>query len=218
MATTIGKISRQIERLREGNPSQFTDLTGSDIKLLVTQVINRLFKAEYIDLSFKFGENYPSTALIYTYPAVNVNKGTLNRSYIELPTYPMYLPHNMGVWEISSPNSIGIQFIPLPPGGWNLISRMKWMSLLGGTDIGYEVEGLNVVFTADITAMVPPILQVQVKLIINDISSLSDFDPLPIPPEYEKTVIEEVLQLIMVQPLQTRTEGVDTKSLRGVNQ
>lgn len=93
---------------------------------------------------------------------------------------------------------IGIldSFIPIPAGLQQMLKGEPLLSNLLG-QIGYEAHGKDIIFTSDITVL--GINYVQARLIVADVSTLGDFDLLPIPADMEIDIIKEVLGLLMAR-------------------
>jgi len=64
---------------------------------------------------------------------------------------------------------------------------------------GYELIGRKIVFTKDITA--DGIDNVYLELVVVDVDSLSDVDPLPITPDMEAEIIIALLTILKNDPL-----------------
>lgn len=198
--TTLSKISEQVKRMLSGNPSYNIEISGTEIKLLVVQVINQLLRTERFTSQVQLWDNFPSGVYIATYhniPVITYGQ----RSMSILPAYPLSLPKNMGLWQVSDENNPDRLFIPLLSGQWGIASPMDYLPSVSGI-ISYENEGLDIIYTSDLTKLYPnPVNNVRVKLLISDISSLTDYDLLPIPPEMEGQVIKSALSLIVAQPV-----------------
>jgi hypothetical protein len=66
--------------------------------------------------------------------------------------------------------------------------------------VGYENFGMDIIFTKDLNA-INPYVKLAMRLAIMDISLYSDYDPLPILPEQEWVVIQEVYKMFSIQPI-----------------
>jgi hypothetical protein len=80
--------------------------------------------------------------------------------------------------------------------------------LLG--QIGYEVDGLNVVYTSDIRNAPASITSVCMKLLVTDPTTLGDYDILPIPADMEQDVITQVIQTLSTY--QPKDDSVDNSN------
>ncbi|MGH7239744.1 MAG: hypothetical protein ACREHG_06715 [Candidatus Saccharimonadales bacterium] len=208
--TTISKISEQIKRLLSGNPSYNIEISNSEIKLLVVQVTNSILRVEKAS-NLQMGDIFPPSAVIATYDSIQV-KSYGTRSISILPAYPLSLPKNMGVWQVADMTSPDTLFIPLLSGQWGVAKTMNYLPSLSGI-IGYENEGLNIIYITDITKKYPnPVALVRIKLLISDVSGLGDYDLLPITPEMEVEVIKSVFQLLVNEPVYTHfDDGKDPR-------
>lgn len=207
MASTIGRIAEQIQRIVSGgNPASTQRVTLPEIRIALGQVINRLLKMERIN-NYNEGERSPVVdACIAEYDnvAVTTYKDT---SACTLPVLPLHLTRGRGVWHVSKTNSPHDPFIPLQPGQWALVKNHR---ILGDINIGYEVRGNRLIFTENLPGQ--SINAVLIRLLVNDFDSYSDTDILPIPADMEMTVIEEVLKLLGAwQPSDKKVDGVDNK-------
>ena len=123
------------------------------------------------------------------------------------------MPRNMGVWSIYLSDDPEVEFIPLQMGQSNLLkSQLLVNDLLG--QIGYEVRGLDVYFTKDITT--PSGVSVNMELAILDVSTYGDYDILPIPPEMEWQVVQEVFNLYMKEPIADKIVSATAKEQKGI--
>lgn len=192
--TTKKIIAEQIQRLysrfkgeRENTKPVF-DIR--ELYLIIDQAINRIVSVESLK-SFREGSiDIPATSLIsYSAQSVVVDGDT---SYVDLPIFPIRLPLEMGIYEITGTGDPLNPFIPLP---------RETAQLMGGTlisaleqKVGYYLEsGRRVRFTTNISGTYPT---VDMRLLVSDMSSLSTTDPLPLNADYEILVIQDVLQTI----------------------
>ncbi|GAB3024410.1 hypothetical protein GCM10027051_31320 [Niabella terrae] len=108
---------------------------------------------------------------------------------------PVRLPMGQGVWEVrpSSDLADSFSFIPIPPGAWNLREGFDMLNDAIG-QVGYMLEGTWLYTTQDILAA--GVTHVDMKLIVVDINSLSDYEQLPIPPDTEAEVITQAFNIL----------------------
>lgn len=201
MATTKFKLAEQIQRiyarfLDKDNPSDVIDIR--EVKLLVEQTINKALKAQVAE-AFSVGMiDIPKCSLIEVTRTVTSDSAN-SRSYITLPAIPLTLPLDMGVWSIAAPTAAATPYIPIPAQDilvFGTIASGTNVSYLEG-QVGYYVQGTKVYFTKDITLSANgSITSVKVNLLASDFSQLTDTDLLPISPDMETTIIEEVLTII----------------------
>lgn len=198
MATTKYILAEQIQRLYaryldKNNPSDVIDIR--EVKLLVNQSINKVLKLQVAE-SFKAGlVDVPKCNLIeYTVSAVIADTPN-NRSYITLPVIPLTLPMDMGIWSITPLSGAMTPYIPIPAQDV-LVFQGANLSYLEGK-IGYYLQGKRVYFTKDITSAANgSVSSVLVNLVVSDLSKFTDTDMLPISPEVESAIIDDVLQTI----------------------
>jgi hypothetical protein len=214
MAQTIYRLAEQIYSLIEGgDPGVASSLSLNEIKISVGQVINQRLRIDYFNSGLKLGEAIPNNAVIAKYDNILVTQYGNSQSKIKLPAKPMMLPRNMGVWSIYRPDEPEKEFIPLQMGQSNLLrSQLLLNDLLG--QVGYEVRGLDVYFTKDITAVSP--IYVNVELAIMDIANYGDHDILPVPPEMEWEIVQEVYKLYITQPIADKVVSPTAKEERGI--
>lgn len=198
MATTKYILAEQIQRLYarfldKNNPSDVIDIR--EVKLLVNQSINKVLKLQVAD-SFKAGMiDVPKCNLLEYTCAVSQDESGNSRSYITLPSIPITLPMDMGIWSITPTSGAMTPYIPIPAQDV-LVFQGANLSYLEGK-VGYYLQGKKVYFTKDLTLTVNgSISSVVVNLLVSDLTQLSDTDMLPISPEVESTIIDDVLQVI----------------------
>jgi hypothetical protein len=195
MTKTI--LAEQIQRLYarfldKDNPSDVIDLR--EVILLVNQSINKVLKLQVAE-SFKAGMvDVPKCNLIeYTCP-VTADSGN-SRAYITLPAAPLTLPMDMGIWSIAAATGAMTPYIPIPAQDVLVFQGANLSYLEGKT--GYYLQGSRVYFSKNITLSANgTVTSVVVNLLIMDISKFTDNDMLPISPEVESAIIDDVLQTI----------------------
>jgi hypothetical protein len=195
--TTKNILSEQIQRLyaRFIDKENLSDVIDTrEINLLMNQSINKVLKLQVAD-SFKAGMvDVPKCNLLEYTCAVTADAGN-NRSYITLPAIPLTLPMDMGIWSIAAATGAMTPYIPIPSQDVLVFQGANLSYLEGKT--GYYVQGKKVYFTKNITlAANGTVTSVVVNLLVSDFSQIGDNDVLPISPEVESTIIEDVLQTI----------------------
>ena len=181
MATNYILLNEQIRRLYSRGVDRediSPRLDKREIKLLITQEINQLIKAEIANI----GE-VPDTVLGTYSVAVTNPSGCLFQS--ELPAFPVNLPKNMGIYRVYPDGCPWKPFVPIKSGDFDIAQGTPTETLEGLT--GYYQDGKNICFTKD------PGTPVVLKLVVNDPSNMSDTDILPIPAEMETLVITAVI-------------------------
>ncbi len=209
---TISAMSSIIQRrLSGGNVSYNLEITSKDIKGLIVQVVAKMLKME-VPGNFAFGDMFPPSTMIATYNSIAVTTYGTQRSISALPAYPISLPKTMGVWQVADMNNPDNLFIPLQSGQWGIINQMDYLPQMSG-NTAYETEGLNIIYTTDITKNSPnPIVSVRIKLLVTDVRELGDWDLLPIPQDMEADVINTVYAMVAPTPVETHID--DGQDLR----
>ncbi len=195
------RLAEQIQRLYarfldKDNPSDVIDIR--EIILLLEQSINKVLKLQ-VSESFKAGEyDIPKCSLLEYTCAVTSQSGN-SRAYITLPAIPITLPMDMGIWSISATNAALTPYLPIPSQDvyvFGTVASGANVSALEG-QVGYYLQGTRVYFTKDITTVANgSITSVIVNLLVSDFSKTTDTEMLPISPEVESAIIDDVLQTI----------------------
>ena len=193
--TTKARLAEEILLLLSGGRiGVATKYHINEIKISLCQVANQLLKMEYFTNLTPLQEFMPNGAAIATYENNLVTQWS-NTSKTTLPAMPVRLPRNIGVYQIFSQSDYYSQFIPLQIGEAQMIQSQGLVGELSGF-IGFETSGLDVIFTKDLT--IPNTnVYVTIRLVILDFTQYSDYDPLPLPPEYEWQIKQEVYKLYM---------------------
>lgn len=199
MALTKGRLAEEIMLLlnggRIGDASKYHI---NEIKISICQVCNQLLKLEYFNTTLPFGDIIPDGAAIGTYEKLLVEKWS-NTSKTTLPVMPIRLPRNLGVYQLFPQSDYFAEFIPMELSRLGLIQSQPIVSNLSGYT-GYEVSGLDVIFSKDLT--IPNVaVYVTARLVILDFAIYGDWDPLPMPPEMEWPVKQEVLKLYSIEKI-----------------
>lgn len=203
-APTIYLIAEQAMKLIEGGTrSAGSSVTFNEIKIACCNVINQLLKTEYITINGQMRETIPNGITLGLYEDIDVVSYN-GKSKATLPIKPIKLPRNMGVWAIYpkyDPSEFGYdldkEFIPLQMGQGSLIKSQPLLNDLMG-QVGYENFGMDVIFTKDLKTLFPNI-KLAMRLAIMDVSEYGDFDPLPILPEQQWQVVNEVYKTYATQ-------------------
>jgi len=218
---TIYRLAESCLSLIEGGDmAEGSSLSFNEVKIACGNVINQLLKTEYFTINGKMGETIPNGTTLGLYeniPVVSYN----GKSKASLPIKPMKLPRNMGIWAIYpkyNPTDVGYdldkEFIPLQMGQGGLIKSQPLVSDLLG-QVGYENFGMDLIFTKDLKAIYPNIT-LAMRLAIMDISLYSDHDPLPILPEQEWQVIQEVFKIYSAQPIPDKISDPTVEESKGI--
>ena len=212
---TIYRLAEQCLNLIEGgNPAAADSIDLPELKIACGQVINSLLKTEYFSVNVGMRETIPNGSVLGLYEGIEVFTSN-GKSQAILPIKPLKLPRNMGVWAIypkyttSSNYDYDKEFIPLQMGQGGLIKSQPLINDLLG-QVGYECFGDRIIFTKDIKSLYPDVV-VAMRLAIMDIDQYGDFDTLPLLPEQEWQVIQEVVKIYSSQPTAGKVVDATTK-------
>lgn len=195
--TTKYKISEQIQRLLAGNPVISARVQKGDIQLLVEQVANKLLKTEFFNVNMADGDTIPPNCMIYTYDNVPVSVYKTTKSSCTLPSMPINLPRNMGVFHISKTDAIDEPFVPIQSGLAGIIKPQELLGDLSGL-VGYEVFGSQVVFTKNLVGM--GVTNVFIRLVGVDLNTVDNYTILPISSDMEAEIVNTVYAMIVQLP------------------
>ncbi len=199
MATTLYRLSEEcLKALSGGDIQNATNISINEIKISICQVANQLLKIEHFSINEKLGEKIDNGSVLGLYE--NIPVFTWNgKSKCTLPIKPIKLPRNMGVFGIYPKYTLDgnyefdKEFIPLQMGQAGLIKSQVMISDLLG-QVGYENFGLEILLTKDIKSLFPDVV-LAMRLAILDFSQYDDYSPLPILPEQEWQIKQEVIKL-----------------------
>ena len=187
----------------KGNPIISARVHINDIKLLVEQVSNQLLKTDYFSMSMPAGETIPNNCMIFSYDAVPVETYKTSKSRAKLPSMPINLPRNMGVLHVSKVDAVDEPFVPIPTSMYGVVKPQAMLGDLSGL-IGYEVIGADVVFTKNLPSM--GINSVYMRLVGNDLSTVSDYEILPLSSDMEAQVVQTVYAMLVQAPPADRAQ------------
>lgn len=204
--TTRARISEQINRLIAGNPVISGRVHPNDIRLLVEQVANKMLKADHFAVNVPEGDTIPNNLMMFSYDNVPVTTYKTTKSRCKLPSIPISLPRNMGVFHISKTDAIDEPFIPIPSGMYGIIKPQDLIGNLSGL-IGYEVVGSDVIFTKNLPGI--GVNSVFIRLVGVDMSQLSDYDILPIPQDMEVDIVTQVYNILAQVPPADRAQNIN---------
>jgi|SRR6185503_13126133 len=218
--TTLYRLSEEIMNLLSGGAIQSaSNVTINDVKISVGQVINQLLKTEHFTINERMGEKIPNGTTLGLYEGISVIENN-GKSKATLPIKPIKLPRNMGVFAIYPKYTLNgnyeydKEFIPLQMGQAGLLQSQPLLNDLLG-QVGYENFGMELIFTKNIKALFPNVV-LAMRLAIMDISLYSDYDPLPILPEIEWQIKQQVVSLYSKEPLTDLVVDVTSKQQQNV--
>lgn len=217
---TIYRLAEQSFNLIEGgSPAVASSISFNELKIACGNVINQLLKTEHFSINAKMGEAIPNGSVLGLYEGIAVTENN-GRSKASLPIKPLKLPRNMGIFAIYPKYTLGgnyeydKEFIPLQMGQSALLQSQPLLNGLLG-QVGYENFGMELMFTKNIKSLFPDVV-LAMRLAIMDISQYSDYDPLPVLPEMEWQIIQEVYKLYSSQVTRDVTVDATVKEQKGI--
>lgn len=193
---TKGKIIEQI-RLLLGEPR----VEDEEIEAYMGQVLNSMFKFEYMSVNLPAGETIPTNCVLATYDEIVVEKYK-NKSRAKLPVNPVRMFRNMGVYYVGPYNDLETQYIPIPQGQASMVKGL----LNELVNCGYEVHDNYIEFNKDITGQ-----KVLMRLLIMDLDQYGPYDLLPIPADQEANVIQKVVEMFSKKQPQDRVADMTSQ-------
>ncbi len=202
-ALTLYRLGEEISRMLNGGKiPTATNVSLNELKISICQVANSLLKTDYFQVNAKWGEMIPNGSVIGYYPEVVVETWK-NKSRAKLPVKPIKLPRDMGVFSVFPSGEPDKEMIPLQMGEWSLLKSQPLINDLLG-QVGRTTYGEWIEFTRDITRPGENVT-VDMRLVILDFSQYGDYDPLPLLPEHEWQIKQEVVKLYSGEPIADKT-------------
>lgn len=211
MATKMS-IAEQVLLRLYGRSVTSSDATQTpDVILAVGQVANALLRAQHFD-TLKAGENAPENLSIVEYPKQPLTTYGGKKAICKLPAIPVSLPRQQGIWQVSKDEFFNCIGIPVQSGQGVLLNVQDVISDLFDQWY-YEPNGTSIIVTPDLT--IDNTDGLYFRLIITDVNSLGDYDPLPVPASIEADIISQVYALFA--PPQPVDKVVDSYSNNNQN-
>lgn len=200
MATTLFRLAEETLKILNGGSIQTaTNVSLNEVKISICQVANSLLKTEHFSVNEQLGEKIDNGSVLGLYQGIAPVSYGNGRSKATLPVKPIKLSRNMGVFSVFMEDDISNEFIPLQMGQYNLIKSQALINDILG-QIGYETFGLELIFTKDLPLLFPG-KTLSMRLAILDFSQYGDWDVLPILPEQEWQIKNEVVKLYSGEPI-----------------
>lgn len=214
MATTIYRLAEEVKKILDGGDiPAASGISINEIKISIGQVANGLLRTDYFQINTKMAETIPNGSVLGYYPNLVVESWK-GKSRVPLPIKPLKLPRDMGVWSVFPSDQPDKEFIPLQMGQWSLLQSQPLLNNLLG-QVGRETYGDYIIFTKDIT--IPgETVTVDMRLVIMDISLYDDWSVLPILPEQEWQIKQEVVKLYSGEPIPDKLVDSTTKENKQV--
>lgn len=119
------------------------------------------------------------------------------RSAVLLPVQPLSLPYGQGVWRVFDPNTPDDPWIPIPNayyGMTNQVTHTGLANFLDGQNTYTWFGEDRIVFNVPSNLM-PDKMAVQLAVVTAD--KVGDFDPLPVPADYEAEIVEQAFAVLV---------------------
>jgi hypothetical protein len=212
---TLGRLAEEILRMLDGGQIQAASaVSANEIKIAIGQVANGLLKTDYLTVNAKLGETIANGTVLGLYEGIVPTSYQTGKSKATLPIMPLKLPRDMGVFSVFRTNDPDNEFIPLQMGQRNLLQSQPLINDLLG-QIGRERFGMELVFTKDIPLLYPG-ETLSMRLAIMDISEYGDYDVLPLLPEHEWQIKQEVVKMFSGMPLPDKLVDSSNKGNQGI--
>lgn len=201
--TTLFRMAEECLKLISGGKiPTATGVSINELKIAIAQCCNSLLKTDYLQVNTRMAETIPNGSMLGYYANLVVESWK-GKSRVKLPIKPLKLLRDMGVWSVFPSDQPDKEFIPLEMGQWSLLQSQPLLNNLLG-QIGRETYGEYIVFTKDIT--IPgETVTVDMRLVIMDFSLYGDYDLLPILPEMEWQIKQEVVKMYSQEPIPDKT-------------
>lgn len=178
-------------KLAGGIPDTNFPIDQRDLFKALEQKINSYFLLRHFDKTLPTGGSAPEHTMIATYSGITVTSMATNKkSYSTLPVQPISLPVNAGIYLVYHADYPDMPFIPLLRGDTALLRTDSLLSDIMG-QISYEPKNNIIIYNRDLTLI--DMSEVTMELCVLDISLYAETDRLPIPPDYEDRIIQELI-------------------------
>jgi hypothetical protein len=189
----LDTIAEQIQRIYLASVAMENvepTLDRREIYPLIIQLVNSELSSSAMAAK-RYGDILVPACLMVSYKNIPVDSNGAEKTST-LPAYPIWLPRDMGVWDVK------------PTGGsWNqsyICVPSGLMKLLGGLDeavlegqVGYSVEGDKIVFHEYGDAVTD---HVDIQLLVADYSTADKDTVLPINADVELIIVAKAVELL----------------------
>jgi len=201
-------LTEQIYRILQGGfPSIRSRVGKAEIELAISDVANKLLKTEVLSLNYTLdGGTVVDGAAIATYENIAVtrslNYGGIITAEFLLPASPLMMPEGIGVYEVYPSGMPHLSLNYIPSGSMKYWVKNRYVSPLHNRL--FTVNGKKVTIYDDWFGV--GYNEVDVQLVISDISSMSENEPLPIPADFREEIIARVLAIFTQESDTNRRE------------
>lgn len=190
-------LKERIRRILDGGfPSTRSRTRDAEIELAISDVANKLLKTEVLSINFNLdGGTVVDGAAIATYENIQVNRsekyGDIVTAEFNLPASPLMLPEGIGVYEVYPSGMPHLSLNYIPSGNMKYWVSNRYVNPLHRKL--FTVNGKKVTIYDDWFGV--GYTTVDVQLVISDISTMSENEPLPIPSDFIDEIVARVLAL-----------------------
>jgi hypothetical protein len=195
-------------RLKGEYPETASNIDPRDLFAATENLINTNIKAQHFTGTMAAGETIPDGLILATYEDIPIVPYGSKRAKASLPVMPVSLPRNMGIAEVSTDADFICLLIPLQPGQNHLLQTQGSLSNLMN-QVAYEPYGTDLILTKDVTA--ENRTKLYVRLVVSDVSRMSEYEPLPLPADMVSIIIEQLIKQFAPTPIETKAADIYTK-------
>lgn len=211
--TTLKLLTERIRLILSGGyPSASDRVQDNAISHAIISACGRQLALSSLSVNYNMdGAGIPDGAMVATYYNRPVIRGNGSYCRVALPAVPMNMPERIGVFAIYPSGRPEEAFMFIPPALLNVWKGNKVLNPIDTIMFTWENKYADVY--SDLIGA--GIHEVDMKLCVADIAQQGDYDPLPISPDMELQVIEDVLKIFGLEPLTDRKEGREASPERG---
>lgn len=208
MVVTKKILIEEIRRiLSGGNPSSRDRVKDAEIALAITDAANVLLKAEATSTMAVQGQPNIDGLAIVLYEGIPLERGVnwdkTRTAQVALPVRPMMLKDGQSVQAVYPTGLPHLGYFYIPEGIFRSWMSSRYVAPLHKRF--YTYSGNKIIIYDDLfSSGESP--SVDIKLVVADINSVGDNDPLPILPEHRAAIIKSVIDMYSVEPDTNRRE------------
>lgn len=170
------------------------DYDTLDIQLAPSEIISLVRASARLLKSFVTKDGLSMTAISRCGPSYG---NTSQRAAVLLPVQPLSLPYGQGVWRVFDPYLPDEPWIPIGNayyGMTNGVDHTGLATFLEGKNTYTWFGGDRIVFNIE-RALMPDRMAVQLVVVSAD--KVGEFDPLPVPADFESDVVDKTFETIL---------------------
>lgn len=200
MATLLTLAEQVIWLLEKGAKPVDSKLVRPVLAAEMRQIVHETIKGQIVAHT-KAGDDKAYNHYIATFVNVDVSvDATTGDNYSVLPAMPMVLMRSKGVLEVrpyTGTFSKDVPMVPMDLGGLDLIRNLRTGTEVLRWQWCWRWIGDRIFFTEknEQTLTEASITKVAIKMPVIDVTSVSDTETLPIPPELETQVLIRCIEM-----------------------